>query len=192
VGGSAWRQVDVRVIAATNRDLAAAVASGRFREDLYYRLKVVTIDLPPLRERREDIPLLVEHLVRRAAHDCGKTVTGVSEAALTLLAAYRWPGNVRELAHVLERGVALAQHGVLGVEDLPPELRDPPPAAAAAVPPDRPTLRELKRRYVRTVLEEHGGNVSRAAAVLGVDRRSLYRMLQRYGLAPRGRGEPPS
>jgi DNA-binding NtrC family response regulator len=189
VGGSAWRRVDVRVIAATNRDLVGSVAAGRFREDLYYRLKVVTIALPPLRERREDVPLLVEHLVRRAAHDCGKSVSGVSQAALALLTAYRWPGNVRELAHVLERGVALAQHEVLGAEDLPAELREPVPSAAA-VPPDRPTLRELKRRYVRNVLEENGGNVSRAAAVLGVDRRSLYRMLQRYGFAPRGRGEP--
>src|SRR6185503_16287793 len=107
--GAEWRGVDVRVIAATNRDLSMAVESGRFREDLYYRLKVVTLALPPLRERREDIPLLVEHLVRRAARECHKSVTGVSEAALALLLAYHWPGNVRELAHVLERGVALAQ-----------------------------------------------------------------------------------
>jgi DNA-binding NtrC family response regulator len=191
VGGSAWRPVDVRVIAATNRDLAAAVAAGRFREDLYYRLKVVTIELPPLRERREDIPLLVEHLVRRAAAECRKDVTGVSEAALALLCAYQWPGNVRELAHVLERGVALAQQQVLTAEDLPTELHEPVPAPAASTPADRPTLAELKRRYVERVYEESGGNVSRAAAVLGVDRRSLYRMLQRYGVAPRG-GAPDS
>src|SRR5262249_56783315 len=98
VGGSEWREVDGRVIAATNRDLAAAVTAGRFREDLYYRLKVVTIVLPPLRERREDIPLLVDHLVRRASRECHKSVTGVSQAALAMLAAYHWPGNVRELA----------------------------------------------------------------------------------------------
>jgi DNA-binding NtrC family response regulator len=186
VGGSAWRRVDVRVIAATNRDLAAAVQAGRFREDLYYRLKVVTIDVPPLRDRREDIPLLVDHLVRRAARECRKPVTGVSEAALALLCAYQWPGNVRELAHALERGVALAQQDVLTAEDLPAELHEPagsPPPATAA---DRPTLAELKRRYVHRIYEECGGNVSRAAAVLGVDRRSLYRMLQRYGVAPRG------
>jgi len=186
VGGSTWRKVDVRVIAATNRDLAGAVADGRFREDLYYRLKVVTIELPPLRERREDIPLLVDHLVRRAAHDCHKTVTGLSEAALGLLAAYHWPGNVRELAHVLERGVALAQHEILTAEDLPAELRAPAREAPASTPADRPTLAELKRRYVQRVYEESGGNVSRAANVLGVDRRSLYRMLQRYGVTPRG------
>ena len=185
VGGSEWRAVDVRVIAATNRDLALAVESGRFREDLYYRLKVVTLALPPLRERREDIPLLVEHLVRRAARECHKSVTGVSEAALSLLLAYHWPGNVRELAHVLERGVALAQQEVLTAEDLPLELRQPAVPRAKATFDDHPTLAELKRRYVRSVLEESGGNVSRAAAILGVDRRSLYRMLQRYGVTPR-------
>jgi two-component system, NtrC family, response regulator AtoC len=185
VGGSMVRTVDVRVIAATNRDLATAVTNGRFREDLYYRLKVVTMQLPPLRERREDIPLLVDHLVRRAARECRKNVTGVSEAALALLCAYQWPGNVRELAHVLERGVALAQHEILTAEDLPGEVRQTPPSVA---PPesDRPTLAELKRRYVQRIYEENGGNVSRAAAVLGVDRRSLYRMLQRYGVTPRG------
>ncbi len=186
VGGTEWRSVDVRVIAATNRDLAALVADGRFREDLYYRLKVVTIQLPPLRERREDLPLLVEYLVRRAARDCSKPVTGVTEGALMLLSGYAWPGNVRELAHVIERGVALAQQDLLTVEDLPVELRRPAGVASAAPGPDRPTLNELKRRYVQSVLEENGGNVSRAAAVLGVDRRSLYRMLQRYGLVPRG------
>jgi len=186
VGGSAWRTVDVRVIAATNRDLAAAVLEGRFREDLYYRLKVVTLELPPLRERREDIPLLVDHLVRRAARECRKTVTGVSEAALALLCAYHWPGNVRELAHVLERGVALAQQEVLTAEDLPEELRRPGAAPAPSAVNDRPTLAELKRRYVQRIYDESGGNVSRAAAVLGVDRRSLYRMLQRYGVTPRG------
>jgi DNA-binding NtrC family response regulator len=186
VGGTEWRRVDVRTIAATNRDLAALVAAGRFREDLYYRLKVVTISLPALRERRDDVPLLVDHLVRRAARGCGKPVAGVSKEALAVLGAYHWPGNIRELAHVLERGVALAQHPVLGVEDLPPEVRRDGPAPSATTLTDRPTLRDLKRRYVRQVLEETGGNVSRAAAVLGVDRRSLYRMLQRWGLAPRG------
>ncbi len=186
VGGSAWRPVDVRVIAATNRDVAAAVQAGTFREDLYYRLKVVTITVPPLRERREDIPLLVDHLVRRAARDCRKAVTGVSHSALELLCGYHWPGNVRELAHVLERGVALAQQDVLTAEDLPDELHEPSAASPPPAATDRPTLAELKRRYVNRVYEESGGNVSRAAAVLGVDRRSLYRMLQRYGVAPRG------
>ena len=113
-------------------------------------------------------------------------MNGVSAGALAVLQEYHWPGNIRELAHVLERGVALAQNEVLGAEDLPVEVRQPPLASPSTVVSDRPTLNELKRRYVAKVLEENGGNVSRAAAVLGVDRRSLNRMLQRYGLAPRG------
>ncbi|MBI3785630.1 MAG: sigma-54-dependent Fis family transcriptional regulator, partial [Deltaproteobacteria bacterium] len=185
VGGTQWRAVDVRIIAATNRDLGAMVADGRFREDLYYRLKVVTIPLPPLRERRDDIPLLVDHLVQRAARQFNKRVVGVSEEALALLCSYDWPGNVRELAHALERSVALAQHEVIGLEDLPLELRRPAPADRADLLQGAPTLEELKERYIRRVVEENGGNISRSAAILGVDRRSLYRMLRRYGIAHR-------
>jgi DNA-binding NtrC family response regulator len=187
VGGAQWRSVDVRVVAATNRDLAGAAASGEFREDLYYRLKVVTISLPPLRERREDISLLVDHLVRRAATQCGKPASALSDAALAVLHDYDWPGNVRELAHVLERSVALAQDAVISVDDLPAELRGgPPPTVPTDLVGDRPTLEELKQRYIRHVFEESGGNVSRAAAVLGLERRSLYRMLRRYGIARSG------
>src|SRR5439155_13220146 len=184
VGGTEWRKVEVRIVAATNRDLAAAVAAGRFREDLYYRLKVVTIHLPPLRERREDIPLLVDHLVRRAASSCGKRVSGVSEPALALLGAYDWPGNIRELAHVLERTVALAQHEVLAAEDLPSEIGAARPenggALPASHPADPPTLAEPKRRYIEQVLEESGGNVSRAAGGPGVDRPPPYRVPPRH------------
>jgi DNA-binding NtrC family response regulator len=196
VGGVHWRTIDVRVVAATNRDLVGAVSRGQFREDLYYRLKVVTIQLPPLRDRRDDVPLLVDHLVQRAAVVSGKRITGVSEAALGVLTGYDWPGNVRELAHVVERAVALAQHPVLGVDDLPTELWEQTPAEAASedgVEGDlldgRPTLAELRRRYIRHVLDESGGNVTRAAAVLGIDRRSLYRMLERYGLTRQGTPE---
>lgn len=191
VGGTQWRSVDVRVVAATNRQLEAAVAAGSFREDLYYRLKVVTVVLPPLRERREDIPLLVEYLVRRAAAQCGKPVTGVSAAALEILSGYDWPGNVRELGHVLERSVALAHDTVIRAEDLPNELRgvSAPAAEPADLIADMPTLDELKRRYIRHVVAGSGGNVSRAASVLGLERRSLYRMLQRYGIAIRGQNE---
>ena len=187
VGGTQWRAIDVRVLAATNRDLASAVGTGGFREDLYYRLKVVTIHLPPLRDRREDIPLLVDHLVRRAAAQCGKPVGAVSDAAVAVLRAYDWPGNVRELSHVLERSVALAQDTVISVEDLPSDVRGAAPASMPAdLVGDAPTLEELKKRYIRHVLERSSGNISRAAAVLGLERRSLYRMLQRYGIAPRG------
>jgi DNA-binding NtrC family response regulator len=183
VGGPQWRPVDVRVVAATNRDLADAVRSGIFREDLFYRLNVVTIRLPPLRERREDIPLLIDHLVHRAAVHCGKPVDAVSDAALAVLRAYDWPGNVRELAHTLERSVVLAQDTVITVDDLPVELRGGMPATESDdLVADAPTLEELKKRYIRRVLEKAGGNISRAATVLGLERRSLYRMLQRYGI----------
>jgi two-component system response regulator AtoC len=190
VGGTTWRSVDVRVIAATNRDLEVAVAEGHFREDLYYRLRVVTISVPPLRERPDDIPLLVGHLARRAAASVGKEFGGLSEGALELLQEYRWPGNVRELSHVLERAVALARHPVLGVEDfLPLRPRTTPPVAPGSMSEggsDHATLDELKRRHIRRVLEESQGNVSRAARVLGIERRSLYRMLRRYAIAHRG------
>src|SRR4029077_18609267 len=129
-------------------------------------------------ERRDDIPLLVDHLMQRAAHQFERRVAGVSEEALTLLRNYAWPGNVRELAHVLERSVALAQHEVLGVDDLPVELRSPPAGERGNLEAGAPTLEELKERYIRRVVEECGGNISRSAAVLGVDRRSLYRMLR--------------
>jgi DNA-binding NtrC family response regulator len=193
VGGTRWRPVDVRVIAATHRDLAAAVAAGRFREDLYYRLRVVTVALPSLREHGDDIPLLVEHFVKRAADETGKHVTGVTRGALAQLRAHRWPGNVRELAHVIERAVVLARHEILSSDDfsglIPGEVSAAAPAPQSdGLLADRPTLRELARRYVVSVLAENQGNVSRAATVLGVDRRSLHRMLKRYG----ARGEWPS
>jgi len=180
VGGVHWRPVDARILAATNRDLSAAVLAGHFREDLYYRLNVVTVRLPALRERRSDIPLLVDHFIRRAARENGRHVTGMTAAALELLERYRWPGNVRELAHVIERGVVMSQGELIDIDDMPLEIRAPTSEPPADMIADRPTLEELKRRYMRQVLTENEGNITRTAAVLGVDRRSLYRMLERY------------
>lgn len=181
VGSTQWKKVDVRVIAATNKDLHAEVEAGRFREDLLYRLRVVTLEIPPLRERVEDVPLLTDHLMRRAAHDAGREPPGISQSALRALEAYSWPGNVRELAHAIERAVVLCRDDLLTESDLPPAIVAAQPALAPAIPDsDRPTLAELKRRYVQTVLAEHGGNVTRAARVLGIDRRSLHRMLDRF------------
>ncbi len=170
--------VDVRVVAATNRDLAQAVREGRFREDLWFRLNVVTIQIPPLRERREDIPLLAEHFARKHGRPDG--AAAVSEGARELLAAYAWPGNVRELENVVARALALNPSGVVLPEDLPEHVRD---AAAAAAAPDglalsdRPTLAELERRYALLVLREAGGNKTRAAELLGIDRKTLYRLI---------------
>jgi len=179
VGGQEWIKVDVRVVAATNRNLEELVRRGSFREDLFYRLKVVTITLPPLRERREDVPLLAEHFLRRYAERNQKPISHLTDEAMVLLMDYPWPGNIRELEHCIERAVALASGTVLTPEDLAPELRS---TVEATLHRGSPTLEEVKRRYLAHVLAETGGNISRAATILGVDRRSLYRMLRRYGL----------
>jgi two-component system, NtrC family, response regulator AtoC len=179
VGGQEWIKVEVRVVAATNRNLEELVRRGSFREDLFYRLKVVTITLPPLRERREDVPLLAEHFLRRYAARNQKPISRVTDEAMVLLMDYPWPGNIRELEHCIERAVALASGTVLTPEDLAPELRS---TVEATLHRGSPTLEEVKRRYLEHVLAETGGNISRAATILGVDRRSLYRMLHRYGL----------
>ncbi|MFM2151653.1 MAG: Acetoacetate metabolism regulatory protein AtoC [Pseudomonadota bacterium] len=186
VGGAEAVKVDVRVVAATHQDLEAMVREGRFREDLLFRLRVVTLHLPPLRERPEDIPPLVEHLLSRAALREGRRAPSLSPEALTRLVRHPWPGNVRELRNAVERALAVASTDVLLASDLPPELGGPlppePPAsspAAESIFVDRPTLAVLERRYVDLVLRETGGNKKRAAEILGIDRRTLYRTLDR-------------
>jgi DNA-binding NtrC family response regulator len=168
--------VDVRVVAASNRDLEAAVKGASFRADLYYRLAVVTIRIPPLRERREDIPLLAEHFAHKHGRSEG---SAISPAARDLLVAYDWPGNVRELENVVARALALNPSGVIMPEDLPEAVHGERPPAPARGPDvsDRPTLEELERRYAAQVLQETGGNKTRAAEVLGIDRKTLYRIL---------------
>jgi transcriptional regulator with PAS, ATPase and Fis domain len=190
VGATEAVKVDVRVVAATNRELEDEVKAARFREDLYFRINVVTIRLPPLRERPSDIPLLVQHfLAKYAARERRQDAAGVAQAATTLLARYKWPGNVRELENVIERALALSKDGVILPSDLPPEIAEASgaTAATAAAPPglvdDRPTLAELERRYIELILRETGGNKKRAAEILGIDRRTLYRTLEREGRA---------
>jgi DNA-binding NtrC family response regulator len=192
VGGKDWLPVDVRVVAATNRDLADAVARGEFRQDLYYRLDVITIQLPPLRERADDIPLLAQHFLKYYSHESGKSVPALSDAAMELLCAHPWPGNIRELENAIEQAVALSYQPVLTPEDLPREVRERRASTLASLAaengqfvfPDTPSLEEVKRRYVLHVLQRTGGNVSATARVLNVDRRSLYRMLARYKIEP--------
>ncbi len=178
VGGNELIPVDVRVIAATNRDLRKLVGEAAFREDFYYRLNAVTIAIPPLRDRSEDIPLLAQHFLGKYAGAGGRRVTGFAQETLALLSSYGWPGNVRELEHTIERAVALASSEVLFPADLPSEVgvvrREPPRLPAA-----RMTLDEVKRWYVAKVLEEVEGNKLRAAEILGIDRRTLYRILGR-------------
>jgi DNA-binding NtrC family response regulator len=176
VGGTGSIPVDVRVVAATNRDLARMVEDGTFRKDLYYRLNVIPLTIPPLRDRKEDIPLLVDHLLERLAVETGKRIEEVSDEAMARLLAHDWPGNVRELRNILERGLVLAHGAVLR----PEHLGDLGGGQAAAGNPL--SLEEMERRHVATVLRQAGGNVSQAARVLGIDRATLYAKIRKYDL----------
>jgi two-component system response regulator AtoC len=201
VGGTRRIAVDVRVIAATNADLRKGIRGGSFRDDLYYRLNVVQISVPPLRERREDIPLLVDHFIRRSNHFLHKRIIGVSEPALDVLMAYGWPGNVRELQNVVERAVALADGEVIEVKDVPLDLMLPDVRHLADDPTSLP-LREARERFDRQVilrvLERVRWNQSEAARLLGLHRNSLKTKLLAWGIDPvalaaaaAGRGTTP-
>ncbi|HSC70376.1 MAG TPA: sigma-54 dependent transcriptional regulator, partial [Candidatus Methylomirabilis sp.] len=178
VGGSHIIKTDVRIIAATNRDLKKLVESGSFREDLYYRLNVIPVTLPPLRERKEDIPLLAEHLLGQFQTEMGKQLEGVSAEALEVLMAYDWPGNVRELRNVLERGAVLAKGSILTPMEL--ELTLPTPSGGTAGTEPTNSLREAERRHIVAVLKQHKWNISRSARTLGIDRVTLYNKIKRY------------
>jgi transcriptional regulator with PAS, ATPase and Fis domain len=179
VGSARSLSVDVRIIAATNVNLAEEVKAKRFREDLYYRLNVIEIRLPPLRERREDIPLLVEAFLQKCAQSSHRPVRGVTESALALLIDYTWPGNVRELENFIERAVTLSRADKIGADDLPPmvqgargDRRVIDEAAERTLP-----LHEVEKEYILRILEKTGGNKYQAANILGIDRKTLYRKL---------------
>ena len=179
LGGTSPYPLDVRIISSSNRDMNEVIRQGRFREDLYYRLKVIDIELPPLRERREDIPLLVEHFVARFGREPKKRVSGVSEEALNALISYAWPGNVRELENVIQRAITLCRHEVILPEDLPaPILQAPKDDLFDKGIREHYTMDQLEKEYVRRVLLEVGGNKSKAAQILGFDRKTLYRKLE--------------
>lgn len=192
VGGKEWLPVDVRVVAATNRNLAELVKNRAFRHDLYYRLHVITIVLPPLRDRAEDIPVLAHHFLRRYSQENDKEVTAIAEHALPLLQAYPWPGNIRELENAMERAVTLARQPTITAEDLPEEIRENRPiewspdlsSEEASFFAKLPTLDAVEKRYIQYVVSRTQGNLSHAAKVLDIDRRSLYRMLERLKIAP--------
>jgi DNA-binding NtrC family response regulator len=177
VGESAPVKVDVRVVAATNKDLKERVAEGLFREDLLYRLDVVHLHLPPLRERREDVPALVEHFA--ALHARGGVAPVVTAEVMTRLTAYDWPGNVRQLENVVARALALNVTGVLGPQDFPEPIGDAP-KKLSGLAGDLPSLAELSRRYAAHVLQHVGGNKSEAARLLDVDRKTLYKLLEAH------------
>jgi DNA-binding NtrC family response regulator len=181
VGGNDEIQVDVRVIAATHVDLETAVRESRFREDLFYRLNVVEFRIPPLRDRREDIPLLVRHFLGKLAPELGKDVIDVSEGALKLLLAHDWPGNVRELENAVERAMVTCRTRILTEDDFP-FLRGHNGHHLLRIPPGM-TLQELERQAIIVVMERSGGNVKEAAAALGIDRSTLYDKLKKYEVA---------
>ncbi|MFL5344289.1 MAG: sigma-54-dependent transcriptional regulator [Hyalangium sp.] len=182
LGSNEEVEFDARIVAATNRDLELAVEEGRFREDLYYRLNVINIELPPLRARGNDVLLLSQHFVEHFAARTGKRVLGLSPAAAQKLLAYSWPGNVRELQNCIERAVALTTFEQLTVEDLPERVRNytaPQVLPEVADMSELVTLEEVERRYIHRVLEAVGGSRTLAARILGVDRKTLYRKLHR-------------
>ena len=185
VGGSESIQVDVRIIAATNRDLPKAVADGSFREDLFYRLNVIPVHLPPLRERLEDLPLLVEHFLEQLGAEMNRHVDEVSGEAMALLMSHSWPGNVRELRNVLERAVVVTSGTVieaadLGMRRLPADALDPGALAS---------LDDVEKHHIARVLQEAGGNISQAARTLGIDRATLYNKMRKYQLRKDGEHE---
>jgi DNA-binding NtrC family response regulator len=188
VGADREREVNVRVIAATNRDLEREVDEGKFRDDLYWRLNVIHLHIPPLRERPFDIPLLVEHFINKVAEKSGLPPLNVLPETLATLTAYSWPGNARELENVIERAVALANGNNLTPDDLPERVRSNGQTASliARAKERRMTLRELEKEYIVEALRMTGGNKSRAAEILGIDRRTLHRKLDEY------RAEDPS
>jgi DNA-binding NtrC family response regulator len=180
IGSDRERQVKARVVAATNRDLENEVRAGKFREDLYWRLNVIQLNIPPLRKRPFDIPLLIEHFISRYAEASGEPPLEVSAEALALLTAYSWPGNVRELENVIERAAAMARGAALAPDDLPERLRSGGHATSvlSQARESQMTLRQLEQTYVAETLRRAGGNKSRAADMLGLDRKTLYRKLE--------------
>ncbi len=180
VGGEKYIMVDVRVISATNRDLWKAVQEGRFREDLYYRLNIITINLPPLRERKEDIPLLVEHFITKSNIENARKVEGISKEALDLLINYNWPGNIRELENIIERAVLINQSGIITPADLPSDKVLPHHAPGTLT--EVGTLQEAERKHIQRTLEKNNWNITKTAEMLKIDRTTLYAKIKKFRL----------
>jgi len=181
VGGTKSIKVDVRIIAATNRDLKKAVDEGKFRDDLYYRLNVISIDLPPLREHKEDIPLLVNHFIEKFNIEMGSKVERIAEEALDLLMKYHWPGNVRELENAIERAIVITKGTLIKAEDLhlsPQVLKE----KGVVLPSDDKTIKSIEKKHIVKVLEENNWNIQKTAAQLGIDRVTLYNKIKKYKL----------
>jgi len=188
VGGTQELHADVRIVAATNRPLEEDIKAGRFREDLFYRLNVLAIDLPLLRERAADIPDLVEHFL--TSRQIGPSRMQVHPEALAALVRYSWPGNVRELANVLERAQILAEGSVITIDDLPDTLLSDPEPASSDEEGESQKLQQIQRRHVLAVLRQEKGNKVHAAKALGISRRALYRLLDKYQIKPHEGTDP--
>jgi DNA-binding NtrC family response regulator len=190
VGGSASKKVDVRIIAATNFDLQEAFQQGRFLRDLLYRIEVIRIQLPPLRRRKDDIYLLVQHFIDRFARKYNKPVEGIEPEAVKALVAYPWPGNARELKNYVERAVILSKKPVLDLSDLPDlcaaeDAVGGVPTSVCPIPPlpeEGVTLQEMEKELIRSTLDQCRGNKSRAAQKLGISRKALYEKMARHGI----------
>jgi DNA-binding NtrC family response regulator len=184
LGGTKTIRVSVRIIAATNQDLRAALEQGSFREDLYYRLNVVPIDIPPLRERREDIAFLIDHFLKRFAADTGDRIRGISSEAVEMLAGYRWPGNVRELENIIQRAMVMAKSDVIGVEDIHLDHAGRSQVSSDGIPflPEGVTLDEYEQELIREALRRTGDNKSQAARLLGLTRNALRYRLSQMGV----------
>jgi transcriptional regulator with PAS, ATPase and Fis domain len=177
IGGTATIEVDVRILAATNRDLGRAIAEGTFREDLFYRLNVISIRLPPLRERKEDIPLLARHFIEKFSLELNRPQKEITPEALAQLVTYEWPGNIRELKNVMERAMVISQAGELLPKDLP--FQSGPTNASLPVPD---SLEEMEKIHILRILRENKWNISRSAEKLKIDRQTLYNKINRYQL----------
>ena len=190
IGGHQTIKVDIRIIAATNRDLQAMVKEGTFREDLFYRLNVIHLILPPLRDRREDISLLANHFLQKFSSENQRDIIDIDPMAMSLLTAWSWPGNIRELSNVIERAVVMNSGPIIFSEDLPPQIRQPVCNAGEAktTPVGERNLKEeikrVEKRIIMEVLEQQEGNRTRTALMLGISRRALMYKLQEYGIDP--------
>jgi transcriptional regulator with PAS, ATPase and Fis domain len=184
VGGENPVPVDIRFIAATHRDLKEDVEKGHFRQDLYYRLNVITIHSPPLTDRNGDIPLLVHHFLDQKSQAMGKEVHNIDRECMDLLCQYSWPGNVRELENVIERAVALENGTCISPDDLPENFHNLSIEIYRRRSSEIPTLEEHEKNYILWVLEKYEGNKTKAAKIMGIDRVSLWRKVKRYGIEP--------
>ena len=180
VGGEDTIEVDVRVITATNRDLEKEIAEGRFREDLFYRLNVVRIHVPPLRERKDDLPLMISAFVKEFAEENGKVIENIDPKARQALYAYDWPGNVRQLRNCIESAVVMTTGTVITLDELPPSIREMDEIPAITIPVGA-TMADAEREIILQTLAAQNGNKSKTAEVLGIGRKTLHRKLDEYG-----------